>query len=112
MDFHEIYKGKGGAVWLRRNNEWLKELLTAAGWIILTKDAKIRYRYSESSLVMNTDGRLFVVLAKGMNGPQMATMVVAALPAIHQFLATHPAPFIAKIKRPRTVELWVDAQES
>jgi PIN domain-containing protein len=95
---------------------WLAEI-GKRGWIALTHDRRIRYKPNERDAVMLHGVALLVIVG---NSPfsDLAYAFVATIPQIEQFLASHQAPFIAKVYRPspdktapsRTVpgrvELW------
>jgi predicted nuclease of predicted toxin-antitoxin system len=79
-----------------RDEEWLSEV-GRRGWVILTKDTRIRYREIERMALMNAGVRAFVLTAKNLQGSEMASVFVKALPAIRRFAARHAPPFIAKV---------------
>ena len=90
-----------------QDEEWLSEA-AQRGWIILTKDKRIRYRSNERTALMQADGRAFVIVARGdMSAPIVAEILVRALPAIRRFVTRHPPPFIARVTRSSTVSLLV-----
>jgi predicted nuclease of predicted toxin-antitoxin system len=68
-----------------------------AGWSVLTKDTKIRYRDTERAALIAAKVRAFVITTGDLTGAEMATMVVAALPAIARLCQRTAPPFIARI---------------
>jgi len=85
------------------------EWLTAAGqngWVVLTKDERIRYRIAELAALRRANARAFVLTArKDLSGPELAGIFVSALPRIRRLVAQQAPPFIAKIARDGTVAL-------
>ena len=76
------------------------------GWVVLTKDTRIRYRVIEISALRAARVRAFVLTAKGdLSGPEMAAIFIRALPAIRKLCARTPPPFIARVTREGHVAL-------
>jgi predicted nuclease of predicted toxin-antitoxin system len=88
--------------------EWLHEV-GQRGWVVLTKDEKIRRRAHERKALMQAGVRAFVLVAGNLSGPEMAAAFVQALPAIHRFLARHNPPFIARVTRGGEVSMLTPA---
>jgi hypothetical protein len=66
----------------RIDDVWLKEA-GRQGWIVLTKDEKIRRKPGELSVIAGFAVRCFVLHpTKGMRAEQMGEVLVAALPRI------------------------------
>ena len=87
---------------------WL-EKAGQEGWIVITKDDRIRRRWHERAVVSRCNVALFTLkFRKDGSGPEMADVLVRALPRIHRFLARHRPPFIAKITRRGVVAMEVD----
>lgn len=89
-----------------RDEEWLSEV-GRLQWVVLTKDARIRYREIERMALMNARVRAFVLTAKNLQGSEMANIFVTALPAIQRFATRHAPPFIATITRGGRVAMLV-----
>jgi predicted nuclease of predicted toxin-antitoxin system len=87
-----------------RDEEWLSEV-GRRGWIVLTKDARIRYRGIERTALMNAGVRAFVLTAKNLQGSEMASVFVRALPAMTRFIVSHPPPFIARVTRSGAISM-------
>jgi hypothetical protein len=95
---------------------WLADV-GKRGWIALTHDQRIRYKPNERDAVMRHGVALLIIVGKAPF-PDLAHAFVATIPRIEQFLASHRAPFIAKVYRappggaagstptPGRVELW------
>jgi len=77
---------------------WLR-VVGSRGWIVLTKDEKIRTRNSELQAVKNHSVGMFVLTAGNITGPAMASIFVSALPRMIRFIRGNKKPFIAVISR-------------
>jgi PIN domain-containing protein len=69
------------------------------GWIALTHDRRIRYKPNERDAVMRHGVALLIIVGSAPFA-ELAHAFVATVPRIEQFLASHQAPFIAKVYRP------------
>jgi hypothetical protein len=76
---------------------WLADV-GKRGWIALTYDQRIRYKPNERDAVMRHGVALLIIVGKAPF-PDLAHAFVATIPRIEQFLASHRAPFIAKVYR-------------
>ena len=86
------------------DEEWLREV-GQRGWIVLTRDDRIRYRLHERTALIQAGVRAFVLVRRSISGPAMAAAFVNALPAMRQFVARYPAPFIARVTQTGNVSL-------
>lgn len=80
------------------DEEWLPEV-GELGWLILTKDDKIRRRPVERDALLRSGARAFVLPSGNMSGSEMAATVVKSLPKIQRFVSKHQPPFIARITK-------------
>lgn len=81
------------------------------GWLILTKDDRIRRRPVEREALMRGGARAFILPSGNMSGDEMASAIVKALPKIQKFVARNSPPFIARISK--AGEVWLlDPQRS
>ena len=87
-----------------RDEEWLREV-GRRGWIVLTRDDRIRYRAHERTALIQAGVRAFVLVRRSLSGPAMAAAFVNALPAMQRFVATHQAPFIARVTQTGNISL-------
>ena len=78
--------------------EWLSEV-GKRGWIVLTKDDRIRYRTIERAALVKAQVAMFVLASGNLRGEEMAQAFIAALPRLRRFLAKNRPPFITKITR-------------
>jgi predicted nuclease of predicted toxin-antitoxin system len=83
---------------------WLPEV-GKRGWVVLTKDDRIRYRPAEFAAVIDAQVALFALASGNLNGEEMAQAFVTALPRMLRFLAKHHPPFIAKVTRSGEVSI-------
>jgi predicted nuclease of predicted toxin-antitoxin system len=78
------------------------------GWIVLTKDHRIRYRNLERTALLNAGVGAFILTAGDLSGEEMANVFVNALPAISKFLAKHDRPFIARVTKSGSVTIMLE----
>ena len=62
-----------------RDVEWL-EGVGKRGWVVLTKDARIRTNAIERNTLLSSNVAAFMLGRGDMKGPQMAATFIAALP--------------------------------
>jgi predicted nuclease of predicted toxin-antitoxin system len=78
-------------VWLRAVGEM--------GWVVLTKDQRLRYRPLEIAALQASSARVFVLTAGNLRGIEIAAVFLAALPRICNVLHSHPGPFVARVSQ-------------
>ena len=76
-------------VWLRTVGE--------RGWVVLTKDQRLRYRPLEIAALRASKARVFVLTAGNLRGIEIAAVFVVALPRICKVLHSAPGPFVARV---------------
>jgi len=82
-----------------RDEDWLSEV-GRRGWIVLTKDTRIRYRATEIAALLAARVRAFVLGARGdLQGTEIAAIFVKALPAMKRVLGETDSPFVAHVGR-------------
>jgi len=81
-----------------KDEDWLAEV-GKRGWIVLTKDDRIRYRVTERSAITSAKVRAFVLSSSQLQGKEMAAAFVKALPRIKRLIANHAPPFIGRVSR-------------
>ena len=69
------------------------------GWVVLTKDEKIRYHARELRALISHGVRAFVLTARNVNADEMASIILGTRPRIEKFLARHTGPFLVAISR-------------
>jgi len=77
---------------------WLTEA-GRQGWIILTKDARIRQRLNERLALRRANARAIILTSQNLTGEAMAQIFVAALPRIERLARRQPGPFVATLSR-------------
>ena len=87
-----------------RDDVWLPPV-GARGWIVLTRDKRIRYRSQERTALLQARVRAFVLSGGNLSAPAMAEAFVKALPAMRRFVARYEAPFIACVTQTGSVSL-------
>jgi hypothetical protein len=88
------------------DHEWLAAV-GDKGWVVLTKDERIRYHELERLALMDAGVRAFVLTAKGLRGTENAEILVKAQPSMRRLLKKQAGPFIAKVTRGIEVTLIV-----
>ena len=77
---------------------WLRDI-GARGWVILTKDQRLRYRPLELAALRSSRARVFILVAGNLRGSEIAAVFLKALPRIYKILASRSGPFVARITR-------------
>jgi len=67
------------------------------GWVVLTKDQRLRYRPLEIAALRASHARVFVLTAGNLRGVEIAAVFMSALPRILKILQSRPGPFVARI---------------
>jgi predicted nuclease of predicted toxin-antitoxin system len=75
---------------------WL-QTVGARGWVVLTKDQRLRYRPLEIGALRASNARVFVLTAGNLRGSEIAAVFLAALPRICRVLHSRPGPFVARV---------------
>lgn len=79
-------------VWLREAGE--------RGWVVLTKDEKIRRRPGEQRAIVEAGVRCFCLHpTKGMTGEDMAEVLARALPRILRIAVADPGGYVKIVNR-------------
>ncbi len=77
---------------------WLRDV-GARGWVIRTKDQRLRYRPLELAALRSSRARVFILVAGNLRGSEIAAVFVTALPRICKILASQLGPFVARITK-------------
>lgn len=75
---------------------WLQEV-GRRGWVILTKDQRIRYRPMELEALRSSGARVFVLIAGNLRGAEIAAVFINAMSGICRVLENQPGPFVRRI---------------
>jgi hypothetical protein len=81
-----------------RDEDWLREV-GQRGWIVLTKDSRIRYHTVELRALIKGRVAAFVLSGGNLRGDEMAEIFLKALPAMDRFARKNRPPFIARITK-------------
>lgn len=84
---------------------WLREV-GRRGWVVLTKDDRIRYRMLEKQAIAQARVRAFFLAARNLTGPQNGAVFARALERMEKFCIGNQPPFIAKVFKNGTVKMW------
>ena len=88
-----------------QDQTWLAEA-GKRGWVVLTKDKRLRYRTVETHALITAKVRAFVLTARGdLNGAEIGQIFVKALPVMKKLCATVPPPFVAHVSRDGSVSI-------
>ncbi len=79
-----------------RDVDWL-QAVGARGWVVLTKDARIRTNALERRALLSANIAAFMLGRGDMKGPQMATVFIAALPRMTKVLRRWDVPIVATV---------------
>lgn len=72
----------------------------ARGWVVLTKDKRIRFRRIERDAMLAAKLRVFVLAGKtNLIGSEMSQIFVSNLRAMYSLARKEQAPFIAGVSR-------------
>jgi len=86
------------------DEDWLHEV-GQRGWIVLTKDKRIRYRENERRALQRAGVAAFVFVGKDLTGEEIAKALVVALPRMIRTANQTRRPFIATVTPRGTVRL-------
>lgn len=78
-------------VWLNRVGK--------RGWVVLTKDQRLRYRPIEIAALRSSHARVFVLTAGNLRGSEIVVVFVSALQRIFKILRSLSGPFVACISK-------------
>ena len=79
-----------------QDTEWLREV-GKRGWVVLTKDQRIRRRRVEIDALMAANVAAFVLTSGNLTGAETAAAFVSAWSRIQKALRDHALPFVAAV---------------
>lgn len=82
--------------------EWIAAV-AGLGWVIVTRDRRIRYRANEAAAVRRGRLHMFALTSGNVSATETAAIVVKAWPAIQRAVAATPPPMMWSITRSGTV---------
>jgi hypothetical protein len=83
---------------------WLPEV-GRRGWIVLSKDASIRYNHIEVLALLRANTHAFLLTSAQCTGDQMAAAFVAALGQMFRIVGKFQPPVIASISKSGNVRI-------
>ena len=75
------------------------------GWLLITKDKRIRYNELEKTAVLQHRVREFYFSSGNYSGAEMAEILISALPGMAKICRKHDPPLIASIAKSGSVNL-------
>jgi len=77
---------------------WLAQV-GARGWVVLTKDSRIRRHPLELQALLAANVAAFMLTATDVTGADMARILVSVIPKLTALVRSRARPFIATISR-------------
>jgi hypothetical protein len=87
-----------------KDADWLR-VVGDRGWVVLTKDDRIRYHEHEHQALITAGVRAFLLTSGNLTGDEMATLFVKFLPKMQRMASGARGPFIAKVTRTRVYKI-------
>jgi predicted nuclease of predicted toxin-antitoxin system len=81
-----------------RDEDWL-QVVGSRGWIVLTKDERIRYRPNERRALLRAGVRAFILTGRNLTGEEMGEVFVASLRRMTKLVHQRRGAFIAAVTR-------------
>lgn len=94
--------------WFRHDTpdeEWLP-VVGEKKWIVLMRDLRIGKRLIEFNALLTGRVKAFALVSGEMPDKRNAETIIKALPKIFEMIEANNFPFIAKVQKNSTVELW------
>lgn len=91
------------------DESWL-QAVGMRGWVVVTKDQRIRRREAEFQALLNAKVAAFVLTSGNMTGVAMGQAFVGAYPNIQRMLRDYEVPFVAAVDAAGRVRLLTRAQ--
>lgn len=83
---------------------WLPDV-GRRGWVVLTKDKRMRFRLTEQIAIVKHGVRAFALTSGNMKATEMAASFLAAVPKMKRLLARTSHPFVAAVTKSGDVAL-------
>lgn len=87
------------------DEDWLPEV-GEKKWIVLMRDQKIGKRVLELNALLRSKVKAFVLVTGELPSQESADIIKKALPKIIETIEQNDFPFIAKIHKDSSVEVW------
>lgn len=101
-------KVESHSTWFRHNTEdvdWLP-WVGEKKWVVLTSDARIGKRPIEIDALLRARVKAFVPIQEQLTAPEIAKILLDAMPEMLQLVADNRFPFIARIHHDHSVNIW------
>lgn len=72
-------------------------MVASRGWVVLTKDKRIRRRAIEHEAIVASGAGAFILVAGGLGGDSIADAFVRGLPTMVRICHTRMRPFLATV---------------
>lgn len=95
--FGHVREGVADSVWLERAGQ--------EGWVVFTKDKRIRYRVAERSALVAGGVRAFALAGGNLSGREQATRLVGNMEAILRACG-EPGPFVYSVHAGRIMRVF------
>jgi hypothetical protein len=90
------------------DEDWLVEV-GRRGWVVLTKDQRIRRRHAEFQALLAANVAAFVLTSGNVTGVTMGQAFVLAYPRMQKMLRDYELPFVAAVDAAGRVKLLTAA---
>lgn len=80
------------------DSKWLS-FIGKKGWIVLTKDKRIRHRENEKLMVLENKVGMFVLTRGEYTSKEMGNIILKATGKIQRFVSNNKPPFIVSISK-------------
>jgi predicted nuclease of predicted toxin-antitoxin system len=91
------------------DQDWLREV-GKHGWLILTKDKRIRRRPIEREALLRANLKVICFMSGNVSFPEMSEIIAGALPAMLKTADRHRPPFIAGIYKDGAVRIILEGE--
>lgn len=95
--FGRVIEGVPDAVWLGRAGR--------EGWIVFTKDARIRYRVAEIDVLAANKVKAFVLSGGNLSGPEQTRRFISNIARIRR-ACRREGPFVYAVRERAIEQLW------
>ena len=75
-------------------------------WIVLMRDLTIGRRLLELDALLDARVKSFAIVSGQLKDADSAVIIIKALPKIFEMIEQNNFPFIAKVQKDSTVNLW------
>lgn len=87
--------------------DWLP-VVGKRGWVVLTKDGRIRSRTLERQALLGAGVHAFILTTQDLKGCEMGEAFINALPRMKRLVERQEGAFIATVSRSGDVKLLAD----